>query len=105
MNTYKDFVVLNNIALDPRDVHLFVDWLLSCAPDTQAYKIGEAMQAAVDNYIDTYKIDVNNKYGIANYCDNLNFEGECRITNAICDNCISLGRLLEDDEQEGAEND
>ena len=57
MNTYKDFVVLNNIALDPRDVHLFVDWLLSCAPDTQAYKIGEAMQAAVDNYIDTYKID------------------------------------------------
>lgn len=97
MNIYKDFVILHNIQLDPRDVKLFVDWLLSCEPDSQAYKIGEAMQAAIDNYVDTFKIDVNNKYGITNYCDNLNYEGECRITNAMCDNCKTLGRLLGDE--------
>lgn len=51
MNVYKDFIVLHNITLDPRDVKLFVDWLLSCEPESQAYKIGEAMQAAIDNYV------------------------------------------------------
>ena len=50
MNVYKDFVILHNMALDPRDVKLFVDWLLACENDTQARKIGEAMQAAIDNY-------------------------------------------------------
>ena len=87
MNVYKDFVIVHNMTLDPRDVKLFLDWLLACEKDTQAYKIGEAMQAATDNYVDTYKIDVNNKYGITNYCDNLNFEGDCRITNALCTHC------------------
>lgn len=87
MNIYKDFVIVHNMTLDPRDVKLFVDWLLSCEPDSQAYKIGEAMQAAIDNYVDTFKIDVNNIYGITNYCDNLNFEGDCRITNALCIHC------------------
>ena len=51
MNVYKDFIVLHNMTLDPRDVKLFVDWLLSCDPESQAYKIGEAMQAAIDNYM------------------------------------------------------
>lgn len=51
MNVYKDFIVLHNVTLDPRDVKLFVDWLLSCEADSQAYKIGEAMQAAIDNYV------------------------------------------------------
>lgn len=87
MNVYKDFIVLHDMTLDPRDVKLFVDWLLSCEPESQAYKIGEAMQAAIDNYVDTFKINVNNKYGITNYCDNLNFEGDCRITNALCNHC------------------
>ena len=87
MNVYKDFVILHDMTLDPRDVKLFVDCLLSCEADSQAYKIGEAMQAAIDNYVDTYKIDVNNKYGITNYCDNLNFEGDCSITNALCTHC------------------
>ena len=100
MNTYKDFVVLNNMILDPRDVNLFVDWLLACEKESQAYKIGEAMQAAIDNYATEYLTMSKTAK-----CPNLNFEGECRITNTMCDNCISLGRLLEDDEQEGAEND
>lgn len=51
MNVYKDLVILHNITLDPRDAKLFVDWLLSCEQDSQAYKIGEAMQAAIDNYV------------------------------------------------------
>lgn len=51
MNVYKDFIVLHDMTLDPRDVKLFVDWLLSCEPESQAYKIGEAMQAAIDNYV------------------------------------------------------
>lgn len=70
MNTYKEFVNAHGITLDPRGVKLYVDWLLACENDTQARKIGEAMQAAIDNY-----------------CDNLNFEGECRITNALCTHC------------------
>jgi hypothetical protein len=57
MNTYKDFVVLNNMILDPRDVHLFVDWLLACEKDSTAYKIGEAMQAAMDNYMNDVILD------------------------------------------------
>jgi hypothetical protein len=24
---------------------------------------------------------------IDSYCENLNFEGECRITNALCNHC------------------
>lgn len=91
MNTYKDFVVLNNMILDPRDVHLFVDWLLACEKESQAYKIGEAMQAAIDNYTENITMSKTVK------CPNLNFEGECRITNAMCDSCLSLGRLLEDE--------
>lgn len=87
MNTYKEFINAHGITLDPRGVQIYVDWLLACENDTQARKIGEAMQAAIDNYVDTFKIDVNNKYGITNYCDNLNFEGECRITNALCTHC------------------
>ena len=59
MNTYKDFVILHGITLDPRGVRLYVDWLLSCEPDSEAYKIGQAMQAAIDNY-----------------CDNLSKEGD-----------------------------
>ena len=51
MNVYKDFVIVHNMTLDPRDVKLFVDWLLACEKDSQAYKIGEAMQAAMDNYM------------------------------------------------------
>ena len=51
MNVYKDFVIVHNMTLDPRDVKLFVDWLLACEKDTTAYKIGEAMQAAMDNYM------------------------------------------------------
>lgn len=50
MNVYKDFVILHNMSLDPRDVKLYVDWLLSCEKDSQAFKIGEAMRAAIDNY-------------------------------------------------------
>ena len=50
MNIYRDFVIVHNIQLDPRDVKLFVDWLLSCEPESQSYKIGEAMQEAVNNY-------------------------------------------------------
>lgn len=50
MNVYKNFIVLHNIQLDPREVKLFVEWLLSCEKDSQAYKIGEAMQVAIDNY-------------------------------------------------------
>ena len=50
MNVYKDFVIVHNMQLDPRDTKLFIDWLLSCDPDTQAHKIGEAMQEAVNNY-------------------------------------------------------
>lgn len=63
MNVYKDFVIVHNMTLDPRDVKLFVDWLLACEKESQAYKIGEAMQAAVDNYIEAYDI-VLNKLGI-----------------------------------------
>lgn len=70
MNTYKEFINAHGITLDPRGVQIYVDWLLACENDTQARKIGEAMQAAIDNY-----------------CDNLNFEGECRITNALCTHC------------------
>ena len=70
MNIYKAFVIVHNMTLDPRDVKLFVDWLLACEKDSTAYKIGEAMQAAVENY-----------------CDNLNFEGNCCITNALCTHC------------------
>lgn len=52
MNIYRDFVIVHNIQLDPRDVKLFVDWLLACEKqNSQAYKIGEAMQAAIDNYM------------------------------------------------------
>lgn len=51
MNTYKDFVILHGITLDPRGVKLYVDWLLACVSDSEAYKIGEAMQAAIDNYV------------------------------------------------------
>lgn len=87
MNVYKDFIVLHDMTLDTRDVKLFVDWLLSCEPESQAYKIGEAMQAAIDNYLEKITVDINNKYGIKNYCDNLNFEGDCRITNALCTHC------------------
>ena len=57
MNVYKDFVILHNMQLDPRDVKLFVDWLLACEKDTQAYKIGEAMQAAMDNYMSDVVLD------------------------------------------------
>jgi hypothetical protein len=73
MNTYKDFVVLNNMLLDPRDVHLFVDWLLACEKDSQAHKIGEAMQAAIDNYMSSIvlnNIEVTTAHTIA-----LNFPG------------------------------
>ena len=87
MNVYKDFIVLHDMTLDPRDVKLYVDWLLSCDSESQAYKIGEAMQAAIDNYLEKIAVDLNNKYGIKNYCDNLNFEGDCRITNALCTHC------------------
>lgn len=57
MNIYKDFIILHNMKLDPRDVKLFVDWLLSCEPDSQAYKIGEAMLAAMDNYMSDAILD------------------------------------------------
>lgn len=57
MNVYKDFVIVHNMTLDPRDVKLFVDWLLACEKDTQAYKIGEAMQAAMDNYMSDAILD------------------------------------------------
>lgn len=87
MNVYKDFIVLHNMTLDPRDVRLYVDWLLSCETDSQAYKIGEAMQAAIYNYLEEIVVDVNNKYSIKNYCDYLNFEGECSVTNALCTHC------------------
>lgn len=87
MNVYKDFIVLHDMTLDPRDVKLFVDWLLACEKDSTAYKIGEAMQAAIDNYLEKIAVDINNKYGIKNYCDNLNYEGDCRITNALCTRC------------------
>lgn len=50
MNTYKEFVNVHGIILDPRGVKMYIDWLLACEDDTQAHKIGEAMQAAVDNY-------------------------------------------------------
>ena len=50
MNTYKEFVNAHCITLDPRGVQMYVDWLLACENDTQARKIGEAMQAAIDNY-------------------------------------------------------
>lgn len=50
MNVYKDFVIVHHMTLDPRDTKLFIDWLLSCDTDLQAYKIGEAMQEAVNNY-------------------------------------------------------
>ena len=59
MNTYKDFVNVHGITLDPRGVKMYIDWLLACDKDTQAYKIGEAMQAAVDNYNDSV---VHNDY-------------------------------------------
>lgn len=59
MNAYKDFVILHDMMLDPRAVKLFVDWLLACEKESQAYKIGEAMLAAIDKY-----------------CDNLNYEEE-----------------------------
>lgn len=52
MNVYKDFVAVHNMKLDPREVKLFVDWLLATDKDSQAYKIGEAMQTAMDNYIE-----------------------------------------------------
>ncbi|MBO7695089.1 MAG: hypothetical protein J6T10_20915 [Methanobrevibacter sp.] len=52
MNVYKDFVAVHNMKADPRDIKIFVDWLLASDPDTQAYKIGEAMQTAIDNYIE-----------------------------------------------------
>lgn len=58
MNVYKDFVVLHDMTLDPRDVHLFADWLLSCEPESQAYKIGEAMQAAINNYLEKVALDI-----------------------------------------------
>lgn len=61
MNVYKDFIMLHNIQLDPREVKLFVDWLLSCEANTQAYKIGEAMKAAVDNYNTSIEMNVLNK--------------------------------------------
>lgn len=70
MNIYKDFVIVHNMTLDPRDVKLFVDWLLACEKESLAYKVGEAMQAAVENY-----------------CDNYNFEGDYRITNTLCTHC------------------
>lgn len=92
MNVYKDFIVLHNIQLDPREVKLFVDWLLSCEKDSQAYKIGEAMQAANDNYAaESLTMSKTAK------CANLNFEGECRVTNTLCDNCMTLGRLLREE--------
>ena len=33
-------------------IKIFVDWLLATDKDSQAYKIGEAMQTAIDNYIE-----------------------------------------------------
>ena len=87
MNIYRDFVVLHNMMLDPWDAKLFVDWLKCCEKNSAAYLIGEAMQAAIDNYLEKMAVDLNNKYGIKNYCDNLNFEGDCRITNALCTHC------------------
>ena len=53
MNTYKDFVNVHGITLDPRGVKMYIDWLLACEDDSQAHKIGEAMQAAVDNFNDS----------------------------------------------------
>ena len=91
MNVYKDFVIVHNMTLDPRDVNLFVDWLLACEKESQAYKIGEAMQVAIDNYTESLTMSKTAK------CPNLNFEGECRVTNAMCDSCATLGRLLEDE--------
>lgn len=52
MNVYKDFVAVHNMKADPRDIKIFVDWLLATDKDSQAYKIGEAMQTAIDNYIE-----------------------------------------------------
>ena len=57
MNVYKDFVIVHNMTLDPRDVKLFVDWLLACEKNSTAYKIGEAMQAAMDNYMSDVILD------------------------------------------------
>lgn len=65
MNVYKDFVIVHNMTLDPRDTKLFIDWLLSCDTDSQAYKIGEAMQEAVNNYLDQAALD-NYLEGIEN---------------------------------------
>ena len=56
MNVYKDFVAVHNMKLDPRDVKMFVDWLLATDKDSQSYKIGEAMQTAIDNYIEDNEI-------------------------------------------------
>ena len=52
MNVYKDFVAVHNMKADPRDIKIFVDWLLATDPGTQAHNIGEAMQTAMDNYIE-----------------------------------------------------
>ena len=65
MNVYKDFVIVHNMTLDPRDTKLFINWLLSCDTDSQAYKIGEAMQEAVNNYSDQAALD-NYLEGIEN---------------------------------------
>lgn len=92
MNTYKDFVNVHGITLDPRGVKMYIDWLLACENDTQARKIGEAMQAAIDNYLEEIKVDINNKYGVKNYCDNLNYEGEAkRLLKAAVDDLNNIG--------------
>mgnify|MGYP003287248946 CR=1 FL=1 len=50
-NTYKDFVIVHNIRLDPREVNLFLSWLKT-SEDIQVKKIVEAMETAIDNYIE-----------------------------------------------------
>ena len=69
MNTYKDFVNVHGITLDPRGVKMYIDWLLACDKDTQAYKIGEAMKAAVDNYNDSVEHNDYNYNGEYEYIE------------------------------------
>ena len=108
MNVYKDFVVLHNMTLDPRDVKLFVDWLKCCEKNSAAYLIGEAMEAAMNNYVAgsmgfTHSKNIHEDiYYYNEECDNLEFEGVCRVTNKLCDKCKTIWNEAE---QEGTEND